>query len=105
MIVLHLEMLIGQLGHIFAGSSDSLADLQSRIDGLDFDVALVDIDLADGRTGGDVVRCLRTRSRPSIFVTGQDQLAGNYTDIPVPVIMKPITADALASKLNAVSRL
>jgi DNA-binding response OmpR family regulator len=102
LIVLHLEMLVEEIGHVFIGSSDSFEDLRSRIDGLDFDVALVDIDLADGRTGGEVATWLNGRNCPSILVTGQEQLAARYADVSVGVIVKPVTADLLARNLKSI---
>lgn len=103
LITLHLEMLIGELGHLFAGSSDSFADLKARIDELDFDVALVDIDLADGRTGGEVAAWLVARSYPSIFVTGQEQLAIDYSNVSAGFIVKPVTSSLLGNSLDSIS--
>lgn len=102
LIIMHLEMLITELGYVFAGSSDSFSDLKTRIESLDFDVALVDIDLADGRTGNEVAAWLVTRHCPSIFVTGQEQLAIDYADISAGIIVKPVTAKRLAAKLGAI---
>lgn len=102
LIVLHLEMLIEELGHIGVGSSDSFVDLRARIEDTDFDVALVDIDLADGRTGGDAAAWLKARGWPSIFITGQEQLADTYSEISVGVIVKPVTRDLLACTLKAI---
>jgi DNA-binding LytR/AlgR family response regulator len=102
LIILHMEMLIQELGHLFVGSSDSFSDLRRRIDALDFDVALVDIDLADGRTGGEVASWLLARNCPSIFVTGQEQLAADYANVSAGLIIKPVTLSLLADKLNAI---
>jgi CheY-like chemotaxis protein len=102
LIVLHLEMLIEQLGHIAAGSSDSLVDLRSRIEDPDFDVALVDVDLADGRTGGDVAAWLKARGCPSILVTGQEQLAETFSENSVGMIVKPVTPELLADCLQSI---
>lgn len=104
LIIMHLEMLITELGYVFAGSSDSFSDLKTRIDRLDFDVALVDIDLADGRTGGEVAAWLESRRCPSIFVTGQEQLATEYADVSAGIIVKPVTAKLLGGKLGALVR-
>lgn len=104
LIVLHLEMLIADLGHIFAGSAESFASLRSGIENAAFDLALVDIDLADGRTGGEIALWLLARGCPSLFVTGQEQVAETYADISLGVIVKPVTANLLAEKLAAVPR-
>lgn len=102
LIVLHLEMLIEELGHIAAGSSDSFVDLRSRIEAPDFDLALVDIDLADGRSGGDVVVWLEARGCPSILITGQEHLAKMYSEISAGVIVKPVSQELLARALTAI---
>jgi len=102
LIVLHLEMLIEELGHVTAGSSESFADLRSRIDDLDFDVALVDIDLADGRTGGDAAAWLKARGCPSILITGQEQLAERFSEISAGMIVKPVSPHLLACCLKAI---
>lgn len=103
LIVLHLQMMIEEIGHVFAGSSDSFVDLRARFDDLALDVALVDIDLADGRTGGEVVDWLMARKCPSIFVTGQELLAMKYSGLSTDFIVKPVTADLLKSSLNGIS--
>ncbi len=51
LIVFHIQAMIEDLGHVFAGSAGSFADLIADFDTLEIDGALVDIDLADGRTG------------------------------------------------------
>lgn len=104
LIVLHLEMLIEDLGHIAAGSSGSFADLRSQIDDSDFDVALVDMDLADGRTGGEAAAWLKARGCPAIFITGQEQLAQSYPEISAGLIVKPVTRDLLARALEEIDR-
>ncbi len=104
LIVLHLEMMIEDAGHRFAGSAESFASLRAEIEEIAFDLALVDIDLADGRTGGEIAAWLLARGCPSLFVTGQEQVAENYADISLGVIVKPITADLLAAKLSKIQR-
>ena len=64
------------------------------------DLALVDIDLADGPTGPQAAAWLRERGIPSIFVTGQTQIAVQYTDVCRGIITKPVSSDDLAEKLE-----
>ena len=101
LIIMHLEMLIEQAGHVFVGSAARFEDLRRQFDEIDFDLALIDIDLADGRTGGEIARWLHARGLASLFVTGQEQVAADYADFSLGTVAKPVTADELLSKLQA----
>lgn len=61
LIVFHIEAMIEDLGYVFAGSASSFADLVGRIETIEVDGVLVDIDLADGRTGPAAAKWLRQR--------------------------------------------
>lgn len=98
LIVMHLEMLIEEAGFVFAGGVASFADLKERE--INFDLALVDIDLADGRTGGEAAAWLHARGLPCIFVTGQDEVAQRYRDVAVGLIAKPIATKAFRQTLE-----
>lgn len=104
LIVFHLEQVIEDLGHVFAGAAESFADLEARWATLRMDCALVDIDLADGRTGLKAAAWLSTRSVPIIFVTAQDTVATEYAGIVVAVIPKPVTPMLVSRALEAVPR-
>ena len=103
LIAFHVEHLVEDLGHTFAGTLDSFTSLKARFADLEMDVALVDIDLADGRTGVDAARWLAERSIPCIFLTGQEQIAAAAGDFALGVLSKPITMQALAEKLALVA--
>lgn len=105
LIVFHLEQIIEDLGHIFAGGAESFADLKARWSVLRMDCALVDIDLADGRTGPQAAAWLSTRSIPVIFVTAQDKVAAEHAATVVGVISKPVTPGSISIALDAVPRL
>lgn len=100
LIVFHVEQMIEDLGHVFAGTLDSFAELQKQFDSLEIDGALVDIDLADGSTGPQAAAWLHQRGIPSIFVTGQTQIAARHGDVSLAVITKPISATELAEKIQ-----
>jgi AmiR/NasT family two-component response regulator len=70
LIVFHVEAMVEDLGHVFVGSARSFADLVKELNTVEVDGVLVDIDLADGRTGPAAAMWLRERGIPSIFVTG-----------------------------------
>jgi DNA-binding response OmpR family regulator len=105
LIAFHVEHLIEDLGHTFAGTLDSFRSLQDQFTLLSMDVALVDIDLADGRTGVDAARWLGERSIPCIFLTGQDQIADEAGDLVLGVIPKPVTTEALSERLALVAQI
>lgn len=100
LIAMHVEQLIEDAGHVFAGTASSFEELRERFDTLVMDCALVDIDLADGHTGPQAVVWLKERGVPSIFVTGQSQVAEEYRDVAVGVVPKPISESLLAEKLR-----
>lgn len=100
LIVFHIEAMIEDMGHIFAGSAASFAELRAEFDSLDMDGALVDIDLADGRTGPDAAAWLQERGIASIFVTGQVDVAAEHSGVALGTISKPVLDEALAKNLE-----
>lgn len=61
LIVFHIEAMIEDLGHVFAGSLSSFAELKASFSELVMDCALVDIDLADGPTGPEAAEWLMNK--------------------------------------------
>jgi DNA-binding LytR/AlgR family response regulator len=100
LLVMQLQVLIEGVGHVFAGSAARFDDVKAAFGATEFDLALVDIDLADGRTGGTVAQWLQVRGRPSLFLTGQEQLAADYADAALGTIAKPISRDKLRKALR-----
>jgi CheY-like chemotaxis protein len=100
LIIFQTETMIEDLGHIFAGFATSFADLVKSVDIRSVDGVLVDIDLADGRTGPAAAKWLRQRGIPSIFVTGQEAIAAEYPQVALATIGKPMTDLELAEKLE-----
>jgi DNA-binding LytR/AlgR family response regulator len=96
LIVFHLEQILDDLGHVFVGSAESFSDLCMRPDPLVADGALVDIDLSDGRMGPAAAAWLKTRNIPTIFVTGQEQIAAEHAHLAIGIIAKPVSAADLA---------
>ncbi|TWA12517.1 response regulator receiver domain-containing protein [Sinorhizobium medicae] len=104
LIVFHIEAIIEDLGHVFAGSANSFAKLVGNFDAIDVDGVLVDIDLADGRTGPVAAKWLRDRGIPSVFVTGQEAIAAEYPETALATIGKPVSVTELAEKLELFRR-
>jgi DNA-binding LytR/AlgR family response regulator len=103
LLLFHLEQMIEDVGHTFAGSTDSFARLKSEAP-IPMDVALVDIDLADGRTGPAAAAWLRDQGVAIGFVTGQVAIAAQYTEISSCVLAKPFAAKDLAQVLDELRR-
>lgn len=104
LIVFHLEQMIEDLGHIFAGSLTSFVDLQAHGSKFAMDCALVDVDLADGASGPEAVSWLVDRGIPSAFVTGQVTVAARHSQISTGIVSKPICEEALAAILALFER-
>jgi CheY-like chemotaxis protein len=100
LIIFQMEAMIEDLGHIFAGSAISFTDLVKRQDLGSIDGVLVDIDLADGRTGPEAAIWLSEQGIPSIFVTGQEAIAAEYPQVALATIGKPVSEIELAEKLE-----
>lgn len=104
LIIFHVEAMIEDLGHIFAGSADSFTELKQTIDAYKFDGALVDIDLADGRTGPAAAAWLRDKGIPVLFVTGQEAIADEFSGAALGLVRKPVASADLAAKLELFRR-
>ncbi|MEO4001825.1 response regulator [Mesorhizobium sp. CAU 1732] len=100
LIVFHIEAMIEDLGHVFAGSASSFAELTAQFDTFEIDAALIDIDLADGRTGPDAAAWLKERGVASIFVTGQTDVAAENSGVVLGTVSKPVLENDLAEKLE-----
>lgn len=102
LIVFHLEQMLEELGHVFVGAVESFADLKDCWNVLEVDCALVDIDLADGRTGPEAVAWLAGQGVPALFVTGQDSVAAQHEAAVIGIVPKPIMPSVLAAALTRV---
>jgi CheY-like chemotaxis protein len=100
LIVFHVETMIEDLGHIFVGSASSFSELVETIGALQVDGVLVDIDLADGRTGPDAAAWLHERGIPALFVTGQELIAAEFPSTALALVKKPVLVPDLAEKLE-----
>jgi AmiR/NasT family two-component response regulator len=100
LILFHIEQLIADAGHVFLGSAGSLGELKADFKTGEVDGVLVDIDLTDGRTGPEAAGWLKRQGVPSIFVTGQEDVAAQYADEVLGIVVKPICAVEMAKKIE-----
>lgn len=103
LIAFHVEQMIEDLGHVPELTVSSFAELQALPE-LAVDCALIDIDLADGRTGPAAAKWLHERGIPGIFVTGQQELAEANAALVMDWIIKPLSAEAIAKALERFQR-
>ena len=103
LIVMHLEQMIEDCGHVFVASLESFADLREQFGAMAVDCVLVDIDLADGRTGPDAASWLADRKVAALFVTGQEQLAQELRHLVVGIVPKPLSLRALKAGLDQIT--
>lgn len=102
LIAFHIEQMIEDLGHVPALTLPSFEALSALPD-LAFDVALVDIDLADGCTGPDAAKWLGKKGVPSFFVTGQKEIAEAHAHLVRGYLLKPVDHPHLEQALDALS--
>lgn len=99
-------MVVDELEHAgfeVLGPAPSAAEALSLVAGAGCDCALVDIDLADGRTGPGIAASLvREHGATAIFMSGQRDLAFDYTDHAIGLLRKPVDPDVLIETVNAV---
>jgi CheY-like chemotaxis protein len=105
LIVIHVEQMIEDLGHIFVGATDTFAAFKQQFADLAVDAVLLDIDLADGCTGPLAAAWLSERGIPTLFVTGQDGIAEQHRDLCAGIIKKPVSLSDMAEKLGQLTGL
>lgn len=76
LVAMMLEEELTRGGHLLLGPTASAADAREIVAGEPCDCAIIDMDLLDGRTGGDLAAELaRGSATPVVFATGQPELA------------------------------
>jgi DNA-binding NtrC family response regulator len=104
LIAFHVEQMIEDLGHVPVATLDSFVALRDLSE-IEADCALIDIDLADGRTGPDAASWLAERGIPGIFVSGQRDLAEANADRVLACLIKPVALSELRDALERVPRI
>lgn len=98
-IALELERIVQDAGHQTIGPVSTME--QALAYARRSDVALVDLSLADGRSGVQLARRLIDRFGVDvIFVTGSPKSIGHGIEGALDVIAKPFSHDQIASALS-----
>lgn len=102
MIAMLIEELIGQLACKVAGFASSAAEARRMAREVDFDVALLDINLGHGETSFEAADIIRDRDLPFAFLTGYDLKAVRPDLRDRTIMQKPIDFEELRRFLVSV---
>ena len=98
LIAMMLEDFLDSLGHIVAGTCDTVADALARVGEGGFDVAIIDVNL-NGEQVWPVADRLAEKGVPYILATGGHIEPPPAQHASVPVLSKPFTLDAIEPAL------
>ena len=102
LIAMEMESVVRDLGHECVGTADDLETALSRASAK-IDVALVDVNLADGATGPVVgARLAQEFGAEVIFVTANPAQLGDGVDGALGAVEKPVSLAILKDVLNYV---
>lgn len=97
---------LADAGHDVIGPERSFQSALKALDGEECDCALIDIDLADGRTGPALAAKLsEERGVTAIFISGQSELAQTARDGAVGLLGKPVDPHVLLETIRCVAAL
>ena len=104
LVAMEIEVMIELAGHEAIAQADDLDSALAALDAERPDLALVDIQLAQGSSGLDVAAALRERSVPVVFATGNCPHEKGR-GLALGCLHKPITDRTLAAALAAAQAL
>ena len=99
LIAMMLEDFLESLGHDVVGTCESVEEAIARVDAGGFDLAIIDVQLKDGKHVWPVADRLAAEGKPYIIATGGhvDPPPSQHAD--APVLSKPYTIDAIPTAL------
>ena len=104
LIAMMLEDFLDSLGHTVVGTCDSVEDALAKVDEGGFDVAIVDVQLKDGKNIWPVADRLAEGGTPFVLATGGHVEPPPAQHAGVPVLSKPYTIDAIEPALEQAFR-
>lgn len=101
LLAMELEALVEDAGHAVVGWATSSSQARELVDGVEADIAFVDVHLTDGPTGVDVARYIAEKKRSMVvFMTANPKRIPDNFEGAVGVIAKPYTMHGLMAALR-----
>jgi len=99
LLALELEAILGDLGHVPVGIAPDQETAQLYFD-QHIDLALVDLNLRDGRTGPEIGAKLGANGVTVLFITANPAQLGNGIAGTVGVLAKPTDAATVKAAID-----
>lgn len=99
LLALELEAILEDIGHVPIGVAPDLDTAQNYF-GQDIDLALVDLNLRDGRTGPEIGKRLGANGTTVLFITANPSQLGDGIAGTVGVIAKPTDAATVKAAVD-----
>jgi CheY-like chemotaxis protein len=100
LVAMLIEDMLAELGHVVAGITSRVATALPLIDGLNFDVAILDVNLG-GEMSFPVADALAEKGRPYLFASGYGRAGIVAEHAHVPVLNKPFSCHELKTAIAA----
>lgn len=95
LIAMMLEDFLETLGHDVVGTCESVEEAMVRVDAGGFDVAIIDVQLKDGKKVWPVADRLAEEGTPFVLATGGHVDPPPEQHAGAPVLSKPYTIEAI----------
>ncbi len=104
LISMMLEDFLESLGHNVVGTCESVEEALDHVDRGGFDVAIIDVQLKDGKQAWPVADRLAAEGKPFVIATGGHVEPPPAEHAGAPVLSKPYTIEAIAPALERALR-
>ena len=100
LIAMMLEDFLESLGHRVVASCESVEEALDHVEAGGFDVAIIDVQLRDGKQVWPVADRLAAAGTPFVLATGGHLEPPPAQHAAAPVLSKPYTIDAIAPAIE-----
>jgi CheY-like chemotaxis protein len=100
LIAMMLEDFLDSLGHKVVATCDAVEDALLQVERGGFDVAIIDVQLRDGKTIWPVADALASQGIPFIVATGGHVEPPPAAHADAPVLSKPYTIDSIEPAID-----
>lgn len=104
LIAMMLEDFLDSLGHTVVASCDNVDDALRHVGEGGFDVAIIDVQLKDGKSAWPVADKLAESGTPFVIATGGHVEPPPAQHRDVPVLSKPYTIDSIEPAIEEAIR-